>query len=121
MHDSKMKKEAKILKKLDKQAFKIILLLYKAAPDNQKRRELLAHYYNAHLVMLHINELICKKTYDNLFIYSVLGNVIKALKGALYYANDIQNYHAEILAKILKEMLNILQKIQIVKLETIAE
>ncbi|MEM3265470.1 MAG: hypothetical protein QXH07_05900 [Thermoplasmata archaeon] len=40
----KMKKEAKLLKKLDKQAFKIILLLYKTEPGNQKRRELLAHY-----------------------------------------------------------------------------
>ena len=116
-----MKKEVKLLKKLDKQAFKIVLLLYKAEPGNQKRRELLSHYYNAHLAVMHSDELICKKMYDNLFVYSVLGNVIKALEGALYYANDIQNYHAEILVKILKEMLNILQKIQTIKLETIAE
>ncbi|MEM3830253.1 MAG: hypothetical protein QXP36_13725 [Conexivisphaerales archaeon] len=106
---------------MDKQAFKIILLLYKAEPDNQKRRELLAQYYNAHLVIMNSDELICKKTYDNLFVYSVLGNVIKDIENALYYANNIQNYHAEALATILKEMLNIIRKIQIIKLETIIE
>ncbi|MFH7835730.1 MAG: hypothetical protein QXL51_03960 [Candidatus Aenigmatarchaeota archaeon] len=116
-----MKKEVKRLKKLDKQAFKIILLLYKAEPGNQKRRELLAQYYNAHLVIMNSDELICKKTYDNLFVYSIMGNVIKDIENVLYYANNIQNYYAEVLAKMLKEMLSIMQKIQTIKLNVITE